>query len=140
MITYYRLLQLLKDTPISIKHLLQKLFRGYSDQELWSLDTTMKKFILPRLKAFKKMNRYGVPLLAKNMSIEEMHQSRSVEQLEEECETWENYLDLMIKALELDLQDIEDWSGSSKPLTMDDYKIIEKGNALFHKYFEDLWD
>ena len=140
MISYYGFLQLIKDLPNILKHFIQKIFRGYSDQDLWALDTTMKKFILPRLKAFKKMNRYGIPILDKEMSVVEMHQGRSAEQMEEEVKTWESYLDLMIKAFELELQDIEDWTGSSKPLTQEDYILIEKGKALFHKYFDDLWD
>ena len=31
----------------------QRLERGFDETELWNLDTTILKFILPRLKAFK---------------------------------------------------------------------------------------
>ena len=34
--------------------------RGFDDRELWSLDFTISKFILPRLQAFKKQ-KAGYP-------------------------------------------------------------------------------
>ena len=36
----------------------QRLERGFDETELWNLDTTILKFILPRLKAFKE-NTFG---------------------------------------------------------------------------------
>ena len=39
-----------------LKMIYQKLTRGYSDNELWSLDVTTAKFLLPRLRRFKEMN------------------------------------------------------------------------------------
>ena len=32
----------------------QRIERGFDDTELWNLDTTLLKFLLPRLKEFKK--------------------------------------------------------------------------------------
>ena len=37
----------------------QRMRYGVVDEECWSLDLTFSKFILPRLKHFKKMKRYG---------------------------------------------------------------------------------
>ena len=34
---------------------IQRLERGFDDSELWSLDATLCKFLLPRLKRFKKV-------------------------------------------------------------------------------------
>ena len=39
---------------LHIKCFFQKLFRGFSDDELWNFDNTIAKWILPRLKSFKK--------------------------------------------------------------------------------------
>lgn len=39
----------------------QRMRYGVSDAECWSLDVTFTNFILPRLKHFKKMNRYTHP-------------------------------------------------------------------------------
>ena len=37
-----------------IKQKWQKLTRGYSDEELWNLDSTICEWLLPRLKSFKE--------------------------------------------------------------------------------------
>lgn len=34
----------------------QKLSRGFSDDETWSLDMTIARFIVPRLERFKELN------------------------------------------------------------------------------------
>lgn len=39
----------------------QKIRYGVSDQECWCLADTIARYTLPRLKHFKKMNRYGYP-------------------------------------------------------------------------------
>lgn len=36
-----------------LKHSYQKLTRGFSDEDIWNLDVTIAKFILPRLKEYK---------------------------------------------------------------------------------------
>lgn len=38
----------------------QRLTRGYADNEIWSLDYTISKFVLPRLKALRE-NTHGYP-------------------------------------------------------------------------------
>lgn len=43
-----------REICMNIKWFFQKLFKGYSDSELWNFDYTMAKWILPRLKRFKK--------------------------------------------------------------------------------------
>ena len=37
-----------------VKWICQKISRGYSDEDLFSLDDTISRFILPRLKAFRE--------------------------------------------------------------------------------------
>ena len=37
------------------------------DSELWSLDATLTDLILPRIKAFRKMERHGYPVLGKDI-------------------------------------------------------------------------
>lgn len=39
---------------------LQRALRGFDNTELWNLDTTLAKFLLPRLKAAKALH-YGIP-------------------------------------------------------------------------------
>ena len=59
----------------------QRLERGFDETELWNLDTTILKFILPRLKAFKE-NTFGHPGDFKDM------------------DDWLDCIDKMIKSIE----------------------------------------
>lgn len=44
-----------------IKWIFQKIFRGYNDVDLWNLNYHLAELILKRLKAFRKMDKNGVP-------------------------------------------------------------------------------
>lgn len=59
----------------------QRIERGFDDTELWNLDTTLLKFLLPRLKEFKK-------------------QTKSYPSSVESFEEWQNILQKMIDAVE----------------------------------------
>ena len=39
-----------------IKRCFQRIFRGWDDSEIWSLDDTFYKWLLPRLKRFRELN------------------------------------------------------------------------------------
>lgn len=41
---------------IMLKHFFQRLFRGWSDKETWNLDYEFYKWLLPRLKRFRKVS------------------------------------------------------------------------------------
>ena len=45
-----------------IRWFLQKLFRGYSDPEVWDLQWHTAKYVLPRLKKLRKI-RHGFPAM-----------------------------------------------------------------------------
>lgn len=73
----------------------QRIERGFDDTELWNLDSTILKFVLPRLKAFKECT-CGYPGTVKS---------------EEE---WQNILQKMIDSIEKiinDNADDEDYDG-----------------------------
>lgn len=72
----------------------QRIERGFDDTELWNLDLTILRFILPRLKAFKDI-AVGTPSGFKN---------------EDE---WIECIDRMIKSIESIIEDDEnaDWEG-----------------------------
>jgi len=91
----------------------QRMTRGFDDSELWSLDITISKFILPRLIAFKKEHS-GYP--AKLNSGKE----------------WNNVLDAMIKAFE--------WHANDSHLDAVIPSYVTQGMNLFTKYFTNLWD
>jgi len=124
----------------------QRIRYGVSDAECWDLDSTISKFILPRLKHFKKMNRnfYNSELTS---------------------EEWENVIDELIWTFEYLIDDdrvhpfpikliddryldinrektpeekiiLDKWRKKSSEL--DERK--QKGLQLFAKYYCHLWD
>lgn len=92
----------------------QRLERGFDDSELWNLDSTICKFIYPRLKAFSE-NIIGYPA---NMTYDE----------------WECILKQMVKAFEIIIGD-DDWEFNDEL-----YDNVDKGLNLFRKYFFNLWN
>lgn len=95
----------------------QKLTRGYSDEELWNLDSTFIEWILPRLKTFKEKN-CGYPI---EMSSKE---------------EWDEELETMIQAFEYYLKG--PFSVNAEERERED-KIIAKGFELFGKRIRNLW-
>lgn len=93
----------------------QKKERGWSDDELWSLDNTLAKLILPRLKRFRKISS-GFPYSET-----------------ETQETWYEKIDKMIFAFEFYSKDVLDI------LSKKDYKKVDQGLNLFAKYYGNLW-
>jgi hypothetical protein len=85
--------------------------RGFDDTELWNLDSTLGKFMAPRLRAFRKQ-LHGHPggLTEKQ---------------------WDSYLVEMIYAF--------DWLRKGRQMCDTDERA-EKGLDLFRKYLLNLWD
>ena len=100
-----------------IRYLWQRVSRGFSDAETFSLDHTIAEFALPRLKRFKEVNN-GCPNHVKS------------------SEEWDRLLDNMIFALDkvtkqLDL-DRDD-------LTAKEEEKVRQGLTAFGFYFRELW-
>ena len=92
----------------------QRLERGFDDSELWNLDSTIAKFILPRLKAFSEN------LISHPIGIT--------------MEKWEKILNSMIYSFDIIVED------KILNLSDDEYKKFKKGLKLFVKYYFNLWD
>lgn len=104
------------------KHWWQRRVRGWDSSDTWSLDWTMAKFILPRLKLFKEVNN-GTPY-----GFTE--------------ESWDETLDKMIFAMEVVANGV--WVLSDyEPRDVEEDKIywekVQTGLDLFGKYFLHLW-
>ncbi len=135
----------------------QKLTRGFSDRELWSLDYTCTEFILPRLKAFRHGELNGTPML------DGYDQKQNEADFKKMTQEWEEILDQMILAFEYHHKDGDDIDfGPSDYEIMDGVKlniqadeeqykkgreeeqrreqIMADGFALFAKYYQSLWD
>ena len=109
------------------------------EQELWSLDATLTDYILPRIKAFRKMKRHGYPagvidVLASDgfgdgwAVAESNHEEREVAE-------WENILHDIENAFQLLKK-----GDCSHDRTNAQHGVITKGLGLFAKYYEYLWD
>ena len=156
------------DTPRRAKWFYQKLTRGYSDRDLWSLDCTFTDFILPRLKSFRKSKLNGYPACLEEGAVHNHGGSINKEQEEKNFQIWFGTIDKMILAFEYmklngdDLDSgVEDFEfvDSKKDgykemkikknedkwsLYMKECKrrqeVIEEGLSLFSKYYQNLWD
>ena len=90
----------------------KKYIKNHMYQDTWNLDYYISKFVLPRLKLFKKVTM-GFPCDLK--SIDE----------------WYDILDKMIAAFEI--------LATDELNTQDEQKIVNEGLDLFRKYYQDLW-
>lgn len=94
------------------------------DSELWGLDVTLAKYILPRLQRFKDININSRPLSFGSM--EEWHKV---------IDKMEYSFDYVLKE-DLGLNDIN----LSEEEKEERLKKYQEGMNLFAKHFMDLWD
>lgn len=86
---------------------------GFDETELWNLDCTIAKFLVPRLKAFRKSHA-GIPGA-----------------LENEPERWNEILDAMIEGFEL--------YDAKFHRTREECRKVNKALRLLVKWFGCLW-
>ena len=108
---------------------------GIKESELWSLDATLTDLILPHIKAFRKMERHGYPVLGKDI---EKVDDDSVDDDRKEAD-WENIL-----------FDIERGFEAHKKLTAAEFnthaeelwaeETMQKGLRLFAEHYGHLWN
>ena len=84
-------------------------------EEVWNTDNTIAQLIVPRLQAFKALDKHGVPPDFKDMR------------------EWNNAIQKMIDAFEL-------MKYAGRVNTKEEERTIEEGLDLFRKYFRSLWD
>ncbi len=87
----------------------------YPIEEVWNTDNTLAQLIVPRLQAFKALDKHGGPSDFKDMR------------------EWNNAIQKMIDAFEL-----MKYVGARH--TEDEERTIEQGLDLFRKYYRSLWD
>jgi len=100
-----------------VKWFFQRLFRGWSDDQIWGLGDMVCRFVLPRLKAFNKSKRHGYPADLKNQK------------------QWTGYLKEMEWALATLKEDDSSLWGNKKARAR-----LDRGLALCGKYLFTLWD
>ena len=84
-------------------------------EEVWNTDNTIAQLIVPRLQAFKALDKHGGP-----PDFSEMRE-------------WNNAIQKMIDAFEL-------MKYAGRVNTKEEERTIEEGLDLFRKYFRSLWD
>ena len=84
-------------------------------EEVWGSYHAIARMILPRLKAFKLLDKHGLPVDFDDM------------------ESWDNAIQKMIDAFEL-------LSLNHSAFTTEENRTTEQGLDLFRKYFRNLWD
>lgn len=101
----------------------QRRQRGFDDRDLWNLDTTMARFILPRLKAFRECYG-GCPSEFLDENDKGIHEG---------MKRWEKIQNEIIEVFEILVRDDmkEQFENQTK---------IDKGLRLFGKYFQHYWN
>lgn len=117
----------------------QRLERGFDDSELWSLDNTICKFILPRLRRFNKV-KCGTPA-----GLTEEEWTKIIDNIAEAIDIYLNYNDAINSEKVLKniyTNDIPGLPGFEYGLDsmLEKHKIYKRGVKLMYKYFYFLWD
>lgn len=104
---------------------------GFHYEDIWNLDRTIIKFILPRLAYFRD-NHNGIP---NDIFIEmEIDEIISDERQDEADKLWIDKINKILNGFEIYL--IRDWCD----WTEEDKECIEDAWELFRKYFGSFWN
>ena len=106
--------------------------------ELWSLDETLTEYLLPRISAFRKMERHGYPVLDEECVSKQSRQQQNGDEDLRAAADWENILYDIEKGFEAHRNLIG--YGEEPGATEENEKIMQKGLNLFAKYYGHLWD
>ena len=106
--------------------------------ELWSLDETLTEYLLPRISAFRKMERHGYPVLDEECISKQSRQQQNGDEDLRAAADWENILYDIEKGFEAHRNLIG--YGEEPGATEENEKIMQKGLNLFAKYYGHLWD
>lgn len=128
---WYRVLGRLEDFPLEVKWKLQRITRGYSDSDLWSLDHFLVEKIRTPLKAFVKMECESGMTLPSDFSTDPA--------------AWLEVLQKMEYAFDsVWLEDHDFDNRKQRNMNSDQLveheKKVQEGFELFGKYFRSLWE
>lgn len=111
---------------IQIKWFFQRLTRGWDNRDVWSLDATISKFVLPRLELLKKV-KHGVPceFVDENGIVNEKEWNRIFDEM-----IWAHWF--IVNQDNLPYYRVNDTKG--------EWERCRKGLEYFGKYYLNLWD
>jgi hypothetical protein len=87
----------------------------YPIEEVWNTENTLAQLIVPRLQAYKALDKHGCPPPFKDMR------------------EWNNTIQKMIDAFEL-------MKYAHSIQSAEEQETVNHGIELFCKYFQNLWD
>ena len=122
LIPFWRLKGILVSWYYRIKYLFQRLFRGYSDRDVFDLGATILDFAYPKVKAFIKMEKCGYPC-----SLDKDKWDETLKKIELAFDHWKLDEDCQFKYNTFDE-------------LYEHYQIMEEGFTLFGKYLQNFWD
>lgn len=114
-----------------LRFLTQRIFWGFDERDLWSLDYTLAKWILPRLIKFKEVADGGIPCNLENHNLGPDYTSEEFLKAKQE---WRYVQNKIISAFRLIIKDVD---GSI--LSEEEQKEMDEGLDLFRKYLRNLW-
>lgn len=131
-------------------HFWQRWTRGWDDSDLWSLDASLAKIILPRLKEFRAKGKAGVPsdfLVDGDDRDLTLGTKKYEEALDAMVEAFECLVDEERGLPEMELGPEENGFLGGNISNWDAYalaakrrqKTIDKGLRLFGRHFQSLW-
>jgi len=107
----------------------QRRTRGWDDSETWSLEHSLAKHIAPRLRRFKELT-IGIPGCLLPQERPTAAQRARAEK------KWDEILDDMIYAYEF-IADHDKYFLAQ--FDSPEWKRVNRGRNLFHKYYYSLW-
>lgn len=119
------------------KYKQQRLERGFDNSELWNLDSTIVKFILPRLKAFREI-AYSTPGSLAYEFEQKGYSNEEANKLADKA--WEEILDKIEWAFENYSNEPTSEPGKDFRKEYKKYnKKLDEGFKLFGKWFSAFW-
>ena len=121
----HRLIASIRRLPRTLRHVKQRIVRGFSDRELWNLDMTIAEFAYPRLVAFRDKGPAGYPISLTPKK-------------------WSMIVDQIVLAFEILLLDeahyLDDEWAYNEEAALEAQENERYGLKLFGKYLVNLWD
>jgi len=117
-----------------VKWAYQRVYRGWDDRVVWSVDAWLSE-IMPDILRKLKEDKYGVP----HEFFDDPFSESSEEEWSIAKEKWDNELDKMIVGYMCSKKIIDwDWKNDDDKERLQ--KTFEEGMKSFTKYYFNLWD
>jgi len=122
----------IEDGIRAVRFAWQRVFRGYSDDAVWGLDSYLTDIVLPVLKQYRKDKR-GIPFVD---GFED-------KPFEDQVVEWNRILDVMINSFQK-MYDEDNGDGNwiihNKEWHIENNRQIQEGLQYFGRYYRNLWD